>query len=78
MNIEVNYFGLLTDETGCKQEQLQVPFSTIQELNEFIQSRYNRFKELSYRIAVNSTFASEEEKYKDGDKISFLPPFAGG
>ncbi len=78
MNIEVAYFGMLTDETGRSSENIQTPFSSVQELNELIQSKYEGLKKLSYRIAINDSFVQNQDSFQEGDQIAFLPPFAGG
>ena len=78
MNIEVAYFGMLTDETGCQAEMVQTSYARVQELNLFLQSKYMGLKKFNYRIAVNDKFVQNDHQFQEGDKISFLPPFAGG
>ena len=93
MKVEMLYFADFKDITGKAREFLELDDNTINELNSKIFNKYNPIKNLLWddeikslkrnvSIVINDQIVNEKNagklKLKDGDKIAFLLPFAGG
>ncbi len=81
MRVNVLFFGLLKDITGCAAEQLELADGA--DLGAVFDDCARRFPRLSdYRgsivLARNQRFASRSERLADGDEVAFLPPVSGG
>lgn len=77
MNIEVLFFGQLTDITGCSSLTMENP-GTVHELKKQVLARYPGFTQSKFVIAVNNTISKEDELITANSKIAFMPPFSGG
>lgn len=77
MNIQIKYFGMLTEITQCDSEQLVAQSSTVGELESVLLHKYPELKGKDFRIAQNQELVSEDTKLT-GQEIAVLPPFAGG
>ncbi len=93
MNVEVLYFADFKDITGKNREFLELKEDTIEGLISKILSKYNLIKNLIWNeeiknlkenisIVINDKLITDKNKGKmnlrDGDKVAFLLPFAGG
>jgi molybdopterin synthase sulfur carrier subunit len=79
MKLNLLFFGILTDATGVTTFFLDAPvFDTVATLDTFVQNKYPRLKNHSYKIAVNQKIIPLSHLLRDGDEVAFLPPFAGG
>jgi molybdopterin converting factor subunit 1 len=78
-SIKVQYFAVLRDQRGTASEQLLTGCSTAGELYEELRLRHN-FTVLPefLKVAVNDEFAPWDARLKDGDKVVFITPVAGG
>lgn len=81
MRVNVLFFGLLKDITGCAAEQLELAEGA--DLGAVFDDYARRFPRLrdydrSIVVARNQRFASRAEKLADGDEVAFLPPVSGG
>jgi len=77
MNIEIKYFGMLAEVTGCTSEILELSGSPISVLIEVLFEKYPGLQQKDFRIAQNQELVSEEAMLT-GQEIAILPPFAGG
>lgn len=77
MQVEVKYFGMLAEITGCDSEQIAVSSSKIAGLKEILLSKYPDFKNKDFRIAQNQDLVTDTTLLT-GKEIAILPPFAGG
>jgi len=81
MKVNVLFFGVTHDLTGCAQEQVEIPEG---ESLEGLRHRYeNRFPRLlsvgsALVLAVNQEIASGSILLRDGDEVAFMPPVSGG
>ncbi|NLV20139.1 MAG: MoaD/ThiS family protein [Bacteroidetes bacterium] len=77
MNIYVMFFGVLAEvaNTGSKHYRNIKSFS---DLKYRVEDDFPEFIHYYYRIAVNNVIVHEEPEIKEGDRVIFLPPFAGG
>ena len=77
MQIEIKYFGMLADITGCHTEELTVSGRDISGLKKMLLMRYPDFKNKDFRIAQNQELVTDIDLLT-GKEIAILPPFAGG
>ena len=78
MELNLLFFGVLTDVIGVSKLEFVSNAANTRTLNNNLQKDFPALKKYSYKIAVNQEIITEEKKLKDGDEVSFLPPFAGG
>jgi molybdopterin synthase sulfur carrier subunit len=74
--IQAHYFGMITDITGCSNEELEVADRA--ELEALLFTKYPSLKHCRFRIAVNQQIQDENYTLKPGDEVALLPPFSGG
>ncbi|HEX9138838.1 MAG TPA: NTP transferase domain-containing protein [Steroidobacteraceae bacterium] len=77
--LTVQYFALLRDQAGRREERLDTASRTPRELYEELRIRHSfglRAEQL--RVAINDEFGEWTQPLKSGDVIAFLPPVAGG
>ena len=81
MKVNVLFFGITHDLTGCAQEQVELPEG---ETLEGLRRRYEcRFPPLlavagALLFAVNQEIAGGATTLRDGDEVAFMPPVSGG
>lgn len=77
--MRVKYFGEISDFTNCESEDIQAEIGTSNELEHYLDTRYN-LKKNQYRIAVNLELIAESSDHQlnISDEIAVLSPFAGG
>ena len=79
ISVRIQYFAILREQRGLSDETLETPASTPAELYEELRARHpftlpaNRV-----RAAVNDAFVDSSAPLRDGDRIVFIPPVAGG
>lgn len=80
--MEILLFGIAKDIVGQssfhfgKEEILP---TTVSELKEKLKGTFPEFQKLSsLAVAVNSTYAEDNEVLKKGDEIAIIPPVSGG
>ncbi len=93
MKIEMLYFADFKDITGKTREFLELDDNTLIDLNLKIFNKYIPIKNLIWddeikslkrnvSIVINDHMVNDKNagklKLKDGDKVAFLLPFAGG
>ncbi len=77
MNIEVSFFGQLTDITQCSTLLVNNP-GTVEELKVQLIEKYPGLAHSKFAIAVNNKIAQENIAIFEHSKIAFMPPFSGG
>lgn len=79
MKINTLYFGMIAEKRGVQNETLEFENgATVLNVKEKAVELIPNLEEINYAIAVNQSFHAENVELKDGDEISFFPPFAGG
>ena len=78
MELKLLFFGVLTDVIGVSNIEFVMKSGDVELLNKKLQKDFPALKEYTYKIAVNQEIVTKKMKLKDGDEVSFLPPFAGG
>lgn len=77
--ITVQFFGLLRLDTGLRE--LQVEAGNVKQMKEEILLATDRITKEKLRgcvILVNGAPCKSWTKLKDGDRVTLLPPVAGG
>ncbi len=78
-HLTVQYYALLREQAGRRQEALQSCAPTPRELYAELAARYPfSLAPEMLRVAVNAEFADWSTPLKDGDAVVFIPPVAGG
>ena len=81
MTIHIRYFAMLQEQAGCTQENLEIAGteSTGEFLYEMLSHKYHFALAPSLvKIAINDQFQDWRHPVRDGDRIVFIPPVAGG
>ena len=77
--ISVQYFAILREQRGVSDETLSTAAATPTALYEELRARH-RFTLPADRVraAVNDAFVPADAALRDGDRVVFIPPVAGG
>jgi sulfur-carrier protein len=77
--IHISYFAILREQRGLGAEEISIAAATAQELYEHLRAahRFSLPRE-RVRVAIDNEFASWDSPLRDGQKIVFIPPVAGG
>jgi sulfur-carrier protein len=77
MDIEVSFFGQLTDITQCSTLFINNP-GNVEKLKVQLIEKYPGLAQSKFAIAVNNKIVQENIAISDHSKIAFMPPFSGG
>jgi molybdopterin synthase sulfur carrier subunit len=77
MNLNIKYFGLLAEVTGCNEEILEFSELTISELLSELYKKYPHLNDKDFQVAQNHEIVSKDTLVS-GEQIALLPPFSGG
>jgi molybdopterin synthase catalytic subunit len=81
MKVNVLFFGITHDLTGCAQEQVELPEGeNLEGLRRQCEARFPRLQSVggSLLLAVNQEIARGPTPLRDGDEVAFMPPVSGG
>ncbi len=80
MKINIKYFGQLADILGVDQEVLEIDDKAtyLFDIKLMTVSRNPELNHMNFKLSVNLELTEENLLLKNGDEISFLPPFSGG
>jgi molybdopterin converting factor subunit 1 len=77
--LHVNYFAILREQRGLSHEELNTTAITPVALYEELRARHAfTLPADRVRAAVNDTFVAADASLRDGDRVVFIPPVAGG
>lgn len=77
--IRVQYFAVLREQRGAPEEEWATSAATPEELYDELRRQHGfSLAGDCVRAAINDEFAGPEARLKDGDRVVFLPPVAGG
>lgn len=77
--LHVQYFAILREQRGVSQETLTTMAATPAALYEELRARHPfTLPPDRIRAAVNDTFVAATATLREGDRIVFIPPVAGG
>ena len=79
ITVSVHYFAILREQRGVDRETLTTAATTPSGLYDELRARH-RFTLPADRVraAVNDAFVAGSAGLKEGDRIVFIPPVAGG
>jgi molybdopterin synthase sulfur carrier subunit len=78
-SINVRYFALLREEAGMNEESLTVPCETYGELYQHLKDKHQFSLPLDMiQVAVDDEFSAVDFPLKEGARVVFIPPVAGG
>jgi molybdopterin converting factor subunit 1 len=79
MTIGVRYFAILREQRGLTEETLATGAATPGALYEELRARHGfTLPGDRVRAAVNDEFVAADAPLRDGDRVVFIPPVAGG
>jgi molybdopterin-guanine dinucleotide biosynthesis protein A len=77
--VSVQYYALLREQAGRREETLVTEARTAQELYAQLARRYPfTLPAQMLRVAVNAEFVEWDRALQEGDAVVFIPPVAGG
>jgi molybdopterin converting factor subunit 1 len=77
--VHVQYFAILREQRGLAREQLATESATPGALYEELRARHGfTLPADRIRAAVNDEFVAATKPLRDGDRLVFIPPVAGG
>ncbi len=73
-------FGIAKEILGGQSTDIQPgDCVTVEELKIILKKQYPRLEQLtSFMIALNGTYADEEQMIQPGDEVAIIPPVSGG
>jgi molybdopterin converting factor subunit 1 len=75
----IQYFALLREQAGCREETLATTAADAAELYEQARDAHGfTLPRTMLRVAVNDEFCAWSTPVSSGDRIVFIPPVAGG
>lgn len=78
-NLVLQYFTLWGEGRGVQSERVTTAAATPRELFEELKARIGcRMPPNIIKVIVNDAVVSWDAPLRDGDQVSFLPPFSGG
>jgi sulfur-carrier protein len=85
VKLTVSYYASLREELGCRQEQIEVPFTsmTAAQVRQWLCARGEPYASAlgpnkTIRCAVNQTVCAPETLVNESSMIAFFPPVTGG
>jgi molybdopterin synthase sulfur carrier subunit len=79
ISLHIQYFAILREQRGVSEEKLATNASTPAALYEELRARHHfTLPGNRVRAAVNDAFVDATAPLRDGDRIVFIPPVAGG
>ncbi len=80
MTIQLLFFGITTDLVGSNTSTQDLrDNATVKELKEVLTADYSGLKNIQeFAIAVNESYADDEQELKAGDIVAIIPPVSGG
>ena len=77
--IHVQYFAILREQRGVSAEDITTPATTPGALYDELRARHGfSLPRERIRAAVNDAFIDSSAPLRDGDRVVFIPPVAGG
>lgn len=79
MTLHVQYFAILREQRGLDAERLTTDAASPNALYEELRARHGfTLPADRVRAAVNDEFVRGDATLREGDRIVFIPPVAGG
>jgi molybdopterin synthase sulfur carrier subunit len=77
--VSVQYFAILREQRGLTHENVDTHAGSVEAFYSELRARFGfTLPSDRVRAAVNGEFVSHDTSLRDGDKVVFIPPVAGG
>jgi molybdopterin converting factor subunit 1 len=79
--VKILLFATLRDYVGARSLELEIPAgTTIQGLTETLVKTYPRLEKVkdSMMVAINRSYAADEQVIPENAEVAFFPPVSGG
>jgi len=77
--LQVTYFAILREQRGLSVEDLFTDAATLRALYDELRLKYRFTLPCErVRIAIDDAFVDWDHSLRDGQKLAFIPPVAGG
>jgi molybdopterin synthase sulfur carrier subunit len=76
--IKILLFAELQEEAGVDNVEVEQAGLTVAEIKEWLLQEYKLSSLANIMVAINESYATEEDEVKDGDTVAFIPPVSGG
>jgi sulfur-carrier protein len=78
-HLEVRFFALLREQAGCATVRIETCAPDAAALYAELRPRHGFTVPVEWlRVAINERYAGLADPLRDGDRIVFIPPVAGG
>ncbi|MBT8258412.1 MAG: MoaD/ThiS family protein [Bacteroidia bacterium] len=77
MQVNIKYFGMLTEVTHKQEEWIRFEDNTIGQLIDQLYISYPKLKDMDFKVAVNHEITDLNSELNSGE-VALLPPFSGG
>ena len=81
MQIKVNFFSYLKEQTGCAETEVTVPGgATLGRLHDQLMTQFPKLAVMkkSTLLAVGVDYQPRDYVLQEGDEVSLFPPVSGG
>ena len=80
MKLEILFFGITADILGASNSlEIVADGSSVFEFKDILLEKYPKLKNInSYAIAVNESYAADEQILFENDVVAVIPPVSGG
>jgi molybdopterin converting factor subunit 1 len=79
MNITIKTFGITRDILGNREVKITLAGKTVGDLRQFLLTAHPALHDLrSLLIAVNNSYAADQQEISETDEIALIPPVSGG
>lgn len=74
------YFGVSRDHTDKDEENLNVSEGlTVLDIKEELKQMYPQLEDIqNFALAVNESYAEDNQELNEGDTVAVIPPVSGG
>lgn len=77
--IRVQYYAILREERGCRDETVDTDAATTRDLYEQLKQEHAFSLDIAQlKVVVNEEFSDWDTQLNADDEVVFIPPVAGG
>ena len=77
--IRVQYYAILREERGCREETVDTDAATARDLYEQLKQEHAFSLDIAQlKVVINEEFSDWDTQLNADDEVVFIPPVAGG
>jgi molybdopterin converting factor subunit 1 len=77
--VEIQYYAVLREQAGRSHEKVTTAAANVAELYEELRARHGlALARAQLKVAIDGDFAEWDAALRDGARVVFIPPVAGG